>query len=117
SRVDGRGCGMTKPITIRKAFDLHYHKDELGPRSHYPFLAAFKAWEKFTDNPSIPDITNATVEAFRNAAIETGLAPYTINNYWGHLRSVFRRVGPPMERSPWALDLFPGWRIPAMRPV
>lgn len=105
-----------RSMTMREAWEKSYPKDELAPRSHSPFKAAISAWERFTDNPDVSLISNRTVEEFRNAARGGGLGAVTTNKYWGHLRSVLRRVGPPTDGNPWALDLFPGWRVPAMRP-
>ncbi|WP_437188284.1 tyrosine-type recombinase/integrase [Planctomicrobium sp. SH668] len=101
-------------LTVRKAFEEYYFKDELGERSHYPFMAAFLAWEKLTNNPSITNISNAMLESFRNDALQLGLSPRTVNGYWGHIRSVLRRCGPVTDQNPWALELIP--RVPAMRP-
>lgn len=103
-------------LTLRDAFELYYHKEELAHHSQRIMRTAIGAWERLSDNLPVPLVDNAVIERFRQHCLQSGLTPRTTNGYWTHLRSILRRVGPVTDKNPWALDLFPGWRVPAMKP-
>ncbi|HWL07137.1 MAG TPA: site-specific integrase [Planctomicrobium sp.] len=107
----------TDQLTVRRALEKHYLSDEQGKGTKSLMRTAAKNWEKFTGNPPIQEVTNSTVAEFRQAMIDSGKSPSYINTTWRQIRSVLRRVGPVTDGNPWALDLFPSWRVPAMRPV
>lgn len=104
---------MTKPLTIRAAFERHYDKTDLRPSSIQAIKAAILCWERCTPNPDVREITNETVAAWKQAALESGKKPRTVNGYWTTLRSVLRRVGPPHDRNPFGLGIIE--RVPAMK--
>lgn len=102
-------------LTLRQAFEKHYDKSDLAPASLKMHHFALKAWERLTDNPPVGEIDNAVVAAFRQAAVESGYVARTVNSFWGRLRAILRRLGPPVTGNPWGLEIIP--RVPAMKPV
>ncbi len=103
----------TDVIRLRRAFEEFYHWKELGKRTQDTMRLAIGAWERFTEDPDIRQISNLTLEQFRTAALAGGLAPRTVNGYWTTLRSILRKMGPQEYGNPWGLGIIP--RVPAMR--
>lgn len=101
-------------LTLREAYERHYDKSELCKGSLRKMHYAIAAWEKLTTNPPIGEITNATAAGFRQAAIDHGYHPRTVNGYWGSVRSILRLMGPVVTGNPWALGIVPN--VPAMKP-
>lgn len=102
-------------MTLRQAFDQHYEKADLRPTSRKLFGYILRTWERLTDDPLVEKITNGTVAAFRQAMLDDGYDPRTIAGYWNRIRSILRRIGPPVTGNPWGLGIIV--HVPAMKPV
>lgn len=102
-------------LTLREAFDKHYDTTELRKSSVDTIEYLLRRWERFTRNPPVGKIDNATVADFREACIRHGHSPATVNGCWTWLRAIFRRLGPVTDGNPWAVEIID--RVPAMKTV
>ncbi|MFV0443871.1 MAG: tyrosine-type recombinase/integrase [Planctomycetaceae bacterium] len=100
-------------LTMREAFEKHYDKSELSEATINLYRFGFVVWEKLTSNPPVGSITNETMAAFRQAALDRGYSPASVNTNWQRYRAILRRCGPPYTGNPWGLSIIPV--VPAMK--
>lgn len=100
-------------LTLRETFEKHYDKTELRKATLVTYRAALVNWEKHTDNPPVNEVVNQTMDGFKKAAIEAGLKPASVNNYWRHIRAIFRRLAPAFTGNPTGLEIIE--RVPYMK--
>lgn len=79
------------------------------------YEGTLRVWEELTGNPPLREITNQTLDRFKNALLDQELAPATVNKRLRTLRVIFRRLGPQETRNPAGLGIL--YRIPYTRPA
>lgn len=100
-------------LTLTEAYEKHYDKSDLTPNTAGKYKHELRRWERLTENPPVGEITNETLAAFRQAALDDGLTPRTVNSTWSTIRSILRRLGPIFTGNPWGLGIIPS--VPAMK--
>ncbi len=92
-----------RELTLRQAFEKYYvpHLEERrSPRTHVEYTHCVSRWEKHSDNPPVGEIDDDRLKAFQSSCIEAGLRPETINTTWTHIRTILRRLSPPVTGNP-----------------
>lgn len=103
-----------RQLTLREAYGRHYDKSELSPRTAAKIGYELKAWEKFSGDPPIGQIDDATAAEFRATMLKSGLSPRTINSTWGTVRMILRFVGPRETGNPRGRGIIS--QVPQMKP-
>lgn len=92
-----------KRLTIRQAYERYLlpdHERRRAAKTREGYRDSLRAWERYTDNPPIGAIKNATLAQFCEAYMAEGRAPASFNKIWRHLRAILRRLAPAETGNP-----------------
>ncbi len=104
-----------KSLTLREAYFLFYDRSELAQGTLDRHDAELMRWEVLTTDPTVSEIDEAALLEFRQALVDRGLSPFTVNATLRSLKAILRRLGPQEFRNPYGLGILS--RIPAVKPV
>ena len=102
-------------LTLREAFEAHYDKSELAPRTVTKYRHVLSAWERHTDDPPVSLIDDDVVAGFRESCLAAELSPATINGLWGDIRAILNRLAQKTKGNPRGLGIIT--EVAWMRPV
>lgn len=101
--------------SVRKCYEELYDKTDLAPGTRRGDKYMANYWEKLSGNPPVGEITNQTLTQFKQAMLDAGKSPASINSVLKFLRKVLRMLSPQETGNPAGLGIIE--RRPYTKPV